>query len=92
MPQNGIITPAKMMAVESLVMIVWVAVGGRGTLTGAIIGCLLVNLASSYFTSHLPKAWPFVLGGMFVLVVLLLPDGLVGAWRRYVLKRKPEAS
>jgi urea transport system permease protein len=82
-PQNGIITPYKMEPIESIVMVLWVAIGGRGTLTGAVLGALLVNYTESTLTSWLPKAWPFVEGALFVGVVLLFPDGLVGAWRSF---------
>ncbi len=81
-PQNGIVTPANMMAIESILVVVWVAVGGRGTIIGAVVGALAINLLYAQLTSHLPKLWPFILGAVFVSVVLFLPDGLVGAWRR----------
>ncbi|MBA3938089.1 MAG: urea ABC transporter permease subunit UrtC [Planctomycetes bacterium] len=79
-PQNGIITPAKMEAIESITMVVWVAVGGRGTLSGAIIGAVVVNYLQSVLTTLAPNAWLFVLGAIFVAVVLFLPTGLTGLW------------
>ena len=85
-PQTGIITPSNMQAAESIFVVVWVAVGGRGTVTGAVVGALAINLLYAQLTSHFPKLWPFILGGMFVSVVLFLPDGLVGAWRRVMAK------
>ena len=85
-PQTGIITPANMQAAESLWVVVWVAVGGRGTITGAVVGALLINLLTAKLTTLMPKLWLFILGGMFVAVVLYLPDGLVGAWRRFIAK------
>lgn len=80
-PQNGIITPAKMMPVESILIVVMVALGGRGTLSGAIIGSLIVSYLYSWLTSSVPKLWPFALGGLFIAVTLGFPSGIVGAWR-----------
>ena len=63
---------------------IWVAVGGRGTLTGAVIGAILVNYGKTTFTSGmLAPYWLFVLGGLFILVTLLLPRGIVGTWRHW---------
>jgi urea transport system permease protein len=81
-PQVGIVTPAQIGVLPSLEMVIWVAVGGRGTLIGAIIGAVGVNLARSLLTNYFPELWPFFLGGLFVAVVLLFPDGLVGLMRR----------
>ena len=81
-PQVGIITPAQIGVLPSLEMVIWVAVGGRGTLIGAIIGAVGVNFARSILTNHFPDLWPFFLGGLFVAVVLLFPDGLVGLFRK----------
>lgn len=80
-PQTGIITPANMTAIESILVVVWVAVGGRGTITGAVVGALAINLLYAWLTTEVPRAWPFVLGAIFVATVLFLPGGLVGAWR-----------
>jgi len=77
-PQNGIITPYKMEPGESIIMVVWVALGGRGTLSGAVVGAVLFSFLSSMLTSNLPNAWPFVLGAIAVLVVLFMPRGLTG--------------
>ena len=82
-PQVGIITPAQMGVLPSLEMIIWVAVGGRGTLTGAVIGAVGVNWARSLLTNHFPDLWPFFLGGLFVAVVLFFPEGLVGLMNRF---------
>jgi urea transport system permease protein len=82
-PQNGIITPNVMRVEDSIWMIVWVALGGRGRLWGAMLGALLVNYAYSITTSDMPRAWPFLEGGMFIAVVLLFPSGLVGLWDRF---------
>src|SRR5919198_974306 len=77
-PQVGIINPSEFAPINSIEVVIWVAVGGRGTLYGAIAGAVLVNYAKTYFTAALPEAWLYVLGGMFVLVTLFLPHGLVG--------------
>jgi urea transport system permease protein len=81
-PQNGIITPNVMRVEDSIMMVIWVAVGGRGRLWGALIGALVVNFLYSSLTSDLPSLWPFFEGGMFLAIVLLFPDGLVGLWDR----------
>jgi urea transport system permease protein len=65
-----------------LEMVIWVAVGGRGTLAGAVLGAISVNLGRSLLTNYFPELWPFILGGLFVVVVLLFPDGLVGIMRQ----------
>lgn len=80
-PQVGIITPAQMGVLPSLEMVIWVAVGGRATLVGAIVGAVGVNLGRSILTNHFPELWPFFLGGLFVVVVLLFPDGVMGITR-----------
>lgn len=87
-PQMGIITPANMQAIESILVVVWVALGGRGTITGAVVGTLAINLLYAQLTTQVPKLWPFLLGGLFVAVVLYLPDGLVGAWRRLLARAR----
>ena len=63
-------------------MVIWVAVGGRGSLAGAVLGAVSVNYGRSVLTNYFPELWPFILGGLFVLVVLLFPDGLVGMIRK----------
>ncbi len=85
-PQVGIITPAQIGVLPSLEMVIWVAVGGRGTLVGAIIGAVGVNFARSLLTNYFPELWPFFLGGLFIAVVLVFPDGLVGLVRRLSLE------
>jgi urea transport system permease protein len=62
-------------------MVIWVAVGGRGTLAGAVLGAVSVNWGRSVLTNYFPELWPFILGGLFVVVVLLFPDGLIGIMR-----------
>jgi urea transport system permease protein len=77
-PQVGIITPAKIGVLPSIEMIIWVAVGGRGTLLGPIIGAFGVNWLQSLLTTSYPDLWLLVLGGLFMGVVLFVPDGIAG--------------
>jgi len=77
-PQVGIINPGEFAPINSIEVVIWVAVGGRGTLYGAVAGALLVNYAKTYFTGALPEVWLYALGLLFILVTLLLPNGLVG--------------
>ncbi len=77
-PQVGIINPSEMSPEKSLEAVVWVAVGGRGTLVGPIIGSVTVNALKSWATRAFPDLWLIVLGGLFVLVVLFMPKGIVG--------------
>lgn len=81
-PQVGIINPGEFSPLNSIELVIWVAVGGRGTLYGAVAGALLVNYAKTYFTGALPEAWLFALGGLFILVTLFLPRGITGLLRR----------
>ena len=85
-PQVGIINPGEMSPGNSIEMAIWVAVGGRGTLIGPIIGAFAVNGAKSFFTANFPEYWLFFLGLIFVLVPLLLPRGIMGliemVWRK----------
>lgn len=84
-PQVGIINPGEFAPANSIEAVIWVAVGGRGTLVGPIIGAVAVNLGKTIFTNLLPEFWLFALGGLFILVTLVLPKGIVGAvqaaWR-----------
>lgn len=77
-PQVGIINPGEFAPANSIEVVIWVAVGGRGTLAGAILGALAVNAAKTWFTGALPEFWLFALGGLFVFVTLLMPRGLLG--------------
>jgi len=86
-PQVGIINPGEFSPLNSIELVVWVAIGGRGTLLGAIIGAILVNYGKTYFTAALPEVWLFALGALFVLVTMFLPRGVAG-----LLKRKEAAS
>ena len=84
-PQVGIINPSEMSPANSIEIAIWVAVGGRGTLVGPIIGAGLVNGAKSLFTQVMPEYWLYVLGLLFILTTLFLPQGVVGLfqkWRR----------
>ena len=96
-PQVGIINPGEMQADKSLEAVVWVAVGGRGTLLGPIIGAISINALKSWATKEFPDYWLLILGGLFILVVLFLPGGLVSlparlkaAWRK--LRQPREAA
>jgi len=95
-PQVGIINPGEFAPLNSIEMVIWVAVGGRGTLFGAALGAVLVNYAKSYLTVAYPEIWLFFLGGLFVLVTVLLPQGIVGlaadSWRRLSPPSRPRAS
>jgi urea transport system permease protein len=83
-PQVGIINPGEFQPGNSIEAVIWVAVGGRGTLSGAVIGALLVNYAKTTFTTGaLAPYWLFLLGGLFVAVTLFLPRGIVGTWRHW---------
>jgi urea transport system permease protein len=86
-PQVGIINPSRLEPAESIEVAIWVAVGGRGTLSGAILGALVVNGLKSWLTTRYPGSWLYVLGALFVMVVMLLPDGLVSLPRRLKLLR-----
>jgi len=85
-PQVGIINPSEMQPANSIEMGIWVAVGGRATLFGAILGAFLVNGLRSFFTAAMPNAWLYILGALFIAVTLFFPDGIAGALAR--LKRK----
>lgn len=88
-PQVGIINPSEFSPANSIEIIVWVAVGGRGTLVGAALGAVLVNYAKTYFTSGmLAPYWLFMLGGLFVAVTLFLPKGIVGTYYDWREKRR----
>ena len=93
-PQMQIFTPTNLKPVESILVVVWVAFGGRGTLSGPIVGALLVNLLYFYLTGWSPESWPFLLGGLFVFVVILMPDGVMGFWQMMIdqLNRRPSAA
>ena len=77
-PQVGIINPGEFAPINSIEVVIWVAVGGRGTLYGAVAGAVLVNYAKTFFTGALPEVWLYTLGTLFVLVTLFLPRGVMG--------------
>jgi urea transport system permease protein len=81
-PQVGIINPSEFAPGNSIEAVIWVAVGGRGTLSGAILGAILVNLGKTWLTSALPEIWLFAIGGLFILVTLFMPRGLIGLFAR----------
>ncbi|MGD8914805.1 MAG: urea ABC transporter permease subunit UrtC, partial [Candidatus Thiodiazotropha sp.] len=77
-PQVGIINPGEFSPLNSIEIVIWVAVGGRATLYGAAAGALMVNYGKTYFTAALPEVWLFALGALFVLVTIFLPKGVIG--------------
>ncbi len=78
-PQVGIINPGEFAPASSIEIVIWVSVGGRGSLYGAVLGAVLVNFAKTYFTGALPDLWLYVLGTLFISVTLFLPKGIVGS-------------
>ena len=87
-PQVGIVNPSEMQPSNSIEMAIWVAVGGRGTLSGALVGAGLVNGAKSWFTVAAPDYWLYFLGILFIVVTLFFPKGFVGIFSRLRIKRK----
>jgi urea transport system permease protein len=81
-PQVGIINPGEFAPLNSIEVVIWVAMGGRATLYGAVLGAIGVNYAKTWFTAAFPEVWLFALGGLFVIVTLLLPRGIAGLWRK----------
>ncbi len=88
-PQVGIINPGEFAPSNSIEAVIWVAVGGRGTLVGAALGAILVNWGKTFFTGALPEYWLFALGAVFVLVTLFLPKGLLGLLPRSGARTRP---
>jgi urea transport system permease protein len=92
-PQVGIINPSEFAPGNSIEAVIWVAVGGRGTLVGAAVGAILVNYAKTYFTSGvLAPYWLFMLGGLFIGVTLLLPRGIIGSLHHWTALRRDRIS
>jgi urea transport system permease protein len=90
-PQVGIINPSEFAPANSIEAVIWVAVGGRGTLTGAALGAVVVNAAKSWFTGAMPEVWLFALGGLFVLTTLLVPKGIVGTLSGLAAERRAKS-
>ncbi len=91
-PQVGIINPGEFAPENSIEAVIWVAVGGRGTIVGPIVGALLVNAGKTVFTGMLPEYWLFALGALFVIVTLFLPRGIVGLITGPAVRRSKTAS
>ncbi|MBX9740681.1 MAG: urea ABC transporter permease subunit UrtC [Beijerinckiaceae bacterium] len=87
-PQVGIINPGEFAPTNSIEAVIWVAVGGRGTLVGAALGAIIVNWGKTYFTGALPEYWLFALGALFVLVTLFMPKGIIGTLDQFRERRK----
>ena len=93
-PQVGIINPGEFSPLNSIEVVVWVALGGRGRLYGAVLGAIAVNAFKTWFTGVLPEVWLFALGGLFVLVTVFLPQGLAGLpaqLRAWLRRQRPSA-
>jgi urea transport system permease protein len=83
-PQVGIINPGEFAPANSIEAVIWVAVGGRGTLTGAVLGAFVVNYAKTFFTSgFLAPYWLFMLGALFIGTTLLMPRGIIGTYNNW---------
>lgn len=91
-PQVGIINPSEFSPANSIEAVIWVAVGGRGTLVGAALGAVLVNGAKTIFTGILPEVWLFALGALFIAVTLFLPKGILGLANQIIARRKTRAA
>jgi urea transport system permease protein len=93
-PQVGIINPGEFSPANSIEIVIWVALGGRGTLVGAALGALIVAAGKSWLTANFPEIWLFVLGATFILVTIFLPRGVLGLFEQTFASRrsKPEAA
>lgn len=87
-PQVGIINPGEFSPLNSIELVVWVAIGGRGTLYGAVLGAFIVNYAKTYFTGALPEFWLFALGTIFIVVTIFLQKGVVGMFENYKARKQ----
>jgi urea transport system permease protein len=90
-PQIGIINPSEFSPGNSIEIAIWVAVGGRGTLIGPVLGAIAVNAAKTYLSAAFPETWLYCLGGLFILVTLLLPRGMMGLAGQIALRRQTAA-
>jgi len=90
--QVGIISPSQMSIVFSIGMVLWVAVGGRGTLVGPILGAILINSAENLLSEQYPATWSYAMGAMFLVTVLFLPQGVVGLLREVPARWKGRRS
>jgi urea transport system permease protein len=86
-PQVGIINPSEFQPLNSIELVVWVAVGGRATLYGAALGAVTVNYAKTYLTAAFPEVWLYALGAIFILVTIFMPKGVIGLWEQIQNKR-----
>ena len=91
-PQVGIINPSEFSPIRSIELVIWVAIGGRGTLYGAVLGAFVVNYAKTFFTAWAPEAWLFILGSMFVFVTVFMPKGLVGVYNQVMTRNTKNKS
>jgi len=91
-PQVGIINPGEFSPLNSIELVVWVAIGGRATLYGAALGAVVVNYSKSYLTAAFPEIWLFALGGLFLLVTIFMPKGIIGVWNQIRTKRNKHNS
>jgi len=91
-PQVGIINPGEFSPLNSIELVVWVAIGGRATLYGAALGAVVVNYSKSYLTAAFPEIWLFALGGLFLLVTIFMPKGIIGVWQQIYTKISGKSS
>lgn len=85
-PQVGIINPSEFLPANSIEIVIWVAIGGRGSLYGAVLGGILVNYAKSYLTGAFPEVWLYALGGLFIFSTIFFPKGIVGSVASFSVK------
>ena len=85
-PQVGIINPSEFLPANSIEIVIWVAIGGRGSLYGAVLGGVLVNYAKSYLTGAFPEVWLYALGALFIFSTIFFPKGIVGSVTAFNVK------